>query len=108
MTDKDNAAMKIMCGGILMILKALFPCDDRFIRPLLRMASPLSRFASEKVPLEREMACHLMSLAGVVEVGLGGWIGAFFRPSPGLVHRAAWGKPAAAVRTLEIKYTPVA
>jgi hypothetical protein len=48
-----------------------------------------------------------MGLGDVLEVGLSGWIGTFFRPAPGLVHRAAWGKPAASVRTLEIKHAPV-
>ena len=63
--------------------------------------------ASGTLPLKREMACHFMGLADVAEMGLGGGIGAFSRPAPGLEHRAAWGKPTAAVRTLEIKHAPV-
>ena len=57
--------------------------------------------------LKREMTCHFMGLADVVELGLGGRLDAYFRPAQRLVHRAAWGKPAAAVGTVEIKYTPV-
>jgi hypothetical protein len=47
-----------------------------------------------------------MGLADIMEVWLGGWIGAFLRSAPVLVHRTARGEPAAAVRTLEIEYTP--
>jgi len=48
-----------------------------------------------------------MGLADVVELGFCGGVDAFLRPAPRLVHRTAWGKPAAAVRTIEIKYPPI-
>jgi hypothetical protein len=70
--------------------------------------SALFRFVSEKFPSERKMTCHFMGVTNVVELGFGGRVDAYFRPAPRLVHRATWGKPAAAVRTLEIKYPPVA
>ena len=38
------------------------------------------------------MACHSMGLADLAEVGLGGGIGAFFRPATFLIHRAGMAR----------------
>ena len=75
--------------------------------PVARGTSTVSRIVSEQLRLERKVACYLMGLADVVELGFCGGVDAFFRPSPRLVHRTAWGKPAAVVRTIEIKYPPI-
>ena len=75
--------------------------------PVARGISTVSRIVSEELRLEREMACYLMGLADVVELWFCGGVDAFIRPAPRLVDRTAWGKPAAAVRTIEIKYPPI-